>query len=135
MNMNVQPQNNYAFKARVKMKEVKELAESLSTVSTGTAAASSGIGAVSTGAMSTTLSNVAGSAANVVGTAFSAKASGINSSGIVPSVMEVVAPHVTPATVASSQAHPSFMGSLFSTIGDFFHGFGNVKNKVKDPSK
>lgn len=126
--------NNFSFKARVRMSNVqnnsKTIAEGISALSSGT----STIGSTAAGTVGTTVSHSIGSAANVVGSAFSAKASGVDSFGIVPSVIESASPHVTPATVASAKAHPSVMGSIFSTIGDFFHSLGKVNVKVKDPS-
>ncbi len=126
--------NNFSFKARVRITNVKNdsktIAEGMCALSSGT----STIGSTAAGTVGTTVSHSLGSAANVVGSAFSAKASGVDSFGIVPSVIEAASPHVTPATVASAEAHPSTMGSIFSAIGNFFHSLGKVNVKVKDPS-
>ena len=121
--------NNISFRARVRMRDVKEFSNAMAEATPGLSTGSCITGGLGSSSIGTTASHAAGSAANVVGSAFSAKASGIDSFGIVPSVME------SPATIASSEAHPSLIGSLFSTIGDFFHSLGRVKVNVKDPSK
>lgn len=99
-------------------------------------------GAVSTGAVSTTgsgaistASNIVGMGSDVAGAAFSLKASNVDSSGIVPFIIERATPFVTPATIHSAEVQPSTMGSLLSTSGGFLHGSSTAKvTKVKDPS-
>lgn len=124
-------QPNMGFRARVKLKDVNELAAAVGPVASS---GSSALGSTASGIVGTTASHAAGSALNTVGSAFSAHASGVNSSGIVPSVIESATPYVTPATIASSKANPSTMGTIFSTIGDFFHSLGKVKIRIKDPN-
>ena len=92
---------------------------------------SGGMSATSTGLIA---SKASAAASEVASTAFFSEASGINSSGIVPSVIETATPHVTPATIAASQNHPSAVGSFFSTIGQFFDRISSVKVNVKNPS-
>lgn len=133
--MSIQMNNNVSFRARVRMRDVKEFSNAMAEATPGLSTGSCITGGLGSSSIGTTASHAAGSAANIVGSAFSAKASGIDSFGIVPSVMESAAGHATPATIASSEAHPSLIGSLFSTIGDFFHSLGRVKVNVKDPSK
>lgn len=125
-------QSNMNFKARIRLKDLKEV--NSITIKPGASLGSSSLGSVSTGIVGTSASHTAGSAANTVGSAFSAKAVGVDSFGIVPSVIEAATPHATPATIESAKAHPSLMGSIFSTIGDFFHSLGKVKTRTKDPS-
>ena len=127
--MNIQS-SNINFGTRVKMRQVKEI----SKLTPGASLGSTILGSSSAGTVGSSMSQTVGSGSNVIGTAFSSKASAINSSGIVPSVIEAVTPHATPATVASSQNHPSFIGSLFSTIGDLFHGFGRININTKHPN-
>lgn len=119
------------FGARVRLKDYKTVRDTAfaSDVLSGASSVTVGSGAMA----ATSAIKTAGFAANTVGSAFSAKASGINSSGIVPAVVESATPYVTPATIASSEAHPSLMGSFFSSVGGFFHSL--VKVNVKKPSK
>ena len=133
--MSIQMNNNITFRARVKIRDVKEFSTAMVEATPGLSAGSCITGGLGSSTIGTTASHAAGSASNIVGSAFSAKASGIDSFGIVPSVMESAAGHATPATIASAEGHPSLMGTLFSTIGDFFHSLGRVKVNVKDPSK
>ncbi len=133
--MNIQP--NIAFTAKIKISELKQLSKEAVQLSPFSTTGSCAVGSTSAGTLGTTASNVAGSASDVLGTAFSAKASGIDSFGIVPSSLDAVAPYVTPKTIISANNNPSTMGSLFSTIGSFLHDLGKsvtVTKKVKDPS-
>lgn len=75
------------------------------------------------------------SGSQLTGTAFVSKASGLNSSGIAPFVMEMVEPFVTPAVIAASQKYPSVVGTLSTTSGDLLLPAKTVLNKsVKIPS-
>ena len=120
---------NFGARVRLNGSVMKNIPLATGGLSSG--AATAGAGTVSIGAASVV--NTAGSAANTVGSAFSAKASGINSSGIVPAVVESATPYATPATIASSKAHPSLMGTFFSAVGQFFNSL--VKVHVKNPSR
>ena len=136
--MRIQHINNVSYKANVKINrgELDNLITATATIApvATSSVASSGGAAAST--VLGTASQVAGTTFDVLGTAFSAKASGINSSGIVPSAMNLAGPHLTGETIASSNNHPSIMGSIMSTIADFFHAPSAIasNNKVKRPS-
>ncbi len=131
--MNIQ--QSPAFTARIKMSELKQISKEAAQLSPFSTTGSCALGSTTAGTVGTTASQVAGSAADVLGTAFSAKASGIDSFGIVPDFLNSTAPYVTPKTIVSANNHPSIMGSFFSTVGNFFHELSKVKVKnVKDPS-
>ena len=127
-----------SFSARVKMRDIKEVTGAVAKVSAeitpGVSSGSLGLGSTTVGTLGTSASNTAGTASDVLGTAFSVHATGIDSFGIVPSSIEAITPHATPATIASSNNHPSIIGSLYSTIGANFHNMGKVKVRTKDPS-
>ncbi len=127
--------NNINFKARVRMRDVKEFSKAMAEATPALSSGSCITGGIGSSAAATTASHVAGSASDVLASAFTAKVSAIDSFGIVPSYLESAAQHSTPATVASSEANPSIAGMLFSTIGTFFHRLGRVKVHIKDPSK
>jgi len=139
--------NRPAFKARVKLMDADKTVEGIlasaiastgSTGSTGSTVIGAASGIASTTSAASTASNLLGSGAGIIGSAFSAKAIGLNSSGIVPVVINAAAPYATPATIASANAHPAIMGSLFSGVGALFHklgGFVKGSAKVKMPSK
>lgn len=91
-------------------------------------------GAVSTASTAGSASSSLAGGSEVIGTAFVSKGSGINSSGIVPSVMEVATPHLTPASVISTNNHPSIIGSMFSTIGSWFSNVSVKTKNIKNPS-
>lgn len=83
-----------------------------------------------------TVSEVSGSAVDVMATAFGLKSLGINSSGIVPSSINMVESTATPATVASSVEHPGFVATVLSTVGGWFSPFfSSTKKEVKMPSR
>ncbi len=133
--MNIQ--QSPAFTARIKMSEIKGIAKEAAELSPFSTTGSCAVGSTTVGTVGSTASQVAGSAADVLGTAFSAKASGIDSFGIVPDFLNSAAPYVTPKTIVSANNHPSIMGSFFSTVGDLLHSICKVKSKnknVKDPS-
>ncbi|MBD5403262.1 hypothetical protein HDR58_10780 [bacterium] len=131
--MNIQSQPS--FTARVKINDIKNIATDSAIISPYLSSGSSGVASTAAGSLGTTASKLVGSASDVLGTAFSAKASGMDSSGIVPSAIDAVTPYVTPKTIASANNHPSVMGSIFSTIGNFFSNICKVTKKdVKDPS-
>ena len=77
------------------------------------------------------ITNSAGTVFDVLGSAFISKGAGIDSFGIVPSAIAKTAPHTTFEAVESSQANPSLIGSLFSTIGGFLHKMGRIKIQTK----
>lgn len=131
--MNIQPINNQTFTARVKIQEIQtafnKVARETKEFSPGCSTASSGLSTVSSFTTGSTASNMIGSGSDIIGSAFSSKATGVNSSGIVPSVLG----SATPETVVSANNHPSLIGSVFSTIGSLFQR-PNVNIKVKNPS-
>ncbi|MGN1152556.1 MAG: hypothetical protein ACI4S3_00870 [Candidatus Gastranaerophilaceae bacterium] len=121
------------FGARVRLNEYKTVKNINITPSIGLPSmASSGVSGTAT-VTSASATKTSASAASTIGYAFSSKASGINSSGIVPAVVESATPYATPATIASSKAHPSLMGTFFSAVGQFFNSL--VKVHVKNPSR
>lgn len=136
--MEIQP---VSFGARIKMNDIKDITKNIAVASekaqlnAGFATSgSSGLGSSTVGTLGTTATNSIASGSDILGTAFSAHASGIDSFGIAPSVVEAITPHVTPATIASSNNHPSTIGSLFSTIGGYLSSLTKVNIKAKDPS-
>ncbi len=125
-------QHSPTFTAKIKINNInlKNLSANSTTYSPHIILGSSGVGS----SMSGTASGLAGSTADVIGTAFSSKASGINSSGIVPSVLDSAAPYATPETIISANNHPSTIGSIFSTIGsDLKNMLKSSEKSVKDP--
>lgn len=130
--MSIQPVNNTSFRARVKMKKLSPVYRDLLTpeVSIGSSTLGS---ATSTGSGFSAVHTI-GTTSDVAATAFSAQASGINSSGIVPAIMQSAAPELTPATVATVNNHPSVIGTFFSSVGNFFHNMGKVKINAKTPN-
>ena len=130
--MRIQSVNNSSFTSKVRIN--KNIVNGAMDLTTVTSTGMISTGGLTASGLGTTASHVVGSASNVIGSAFVSKASGLNSSGIVPAAMQSAAPHVTPATVASSHNHPSTMGLLMSTIGDIFHSFGKVQVNVKKPN-
>lgn len=136
--MTIQPINNVSFGTRVRINrgelaDIAELASMTTPVISGGVASSAGLTGSSAVASA---SNIVGLGSEVVGSAFSAKASGLGSSGIVPAVMESATPYVTPATIATSNNHPSIMGSLLSTVGNMIQSLSKPKinNTVKRPN-
>lgn len=89
---------------------------------------------LSSAATGTVASRTSGVASEIASTAFFSEASGVNSSGIVPASIKLAAPHVSPATVAVSNEHPSSIGTFFSAAGQFFSRITNIKINVKNPS-
>lgn len=124
---------NVHFNARFKVDP--QLTEKIADKISGPATVSSLTGGVSsvTGTTSAASSSALGS--DILGSAFSLQASGINSSGIVPSYLKSAADCSSmPAfLVNGSQAHPSIAGSIFSTLGSWLTSAKNVI-KIKDPS-
>ena len=96
----------------------------MSSLTTGASTVSAGLVAGKT----------VGMASEVASTAFVSKAAGVNSSGIVPAIIETATPHVTPATIAASNNHPSAVGAFFSTVGQFFDKLSSTKVNIKNPS-
>jgi len=93
-----------------------------STISGGGAA---GLVGASSGVATTGIAvQTAGLASIGAGSAFSSGSAGI--------IMEQVSPHVTPATVASIEAHPATVGSLLTTIGGSLSGSNGIH--IKFPS-
>lgn len=128
-------QQSPAFTARIKISEFKKFSKEALELSPFSTTGSCAVGSSSAGTLGTTASQVAGSTFDVLGTAFSAKASGIDSFGIVQSSLDAMTPYVTPKTVISANNNPSIMGSLFSTIGDTLRNIGKTAQKqLKDPS-
>lgn len=135
--MSIQPVGKISFKANVKINrgEIGELVSAATSAIPGTASGIASTGSIGASSVAGTASQIAGSTFDVLGTAFSAKASGVNSSGIVPSAVNSASPYLTPGTVASSNNHPSVMGTIMSVIANFFHGTNvNVKKQVKRPN-
>ncbi|MBE7713208.1 MAG: hypothetical protein E7Z87_05645 [Cyanobacteria bacterium SIG26] len=129
MQINKITSSNTAFNARLKIdpKLTEKFADEASRLST-TNSISSAISSAST-------TSSAATGSDVLGTAFSLNASGINSSGIVPSYLNSAAnSSLMPASLVNgSQAHPSIAGSIFSTLGNWF-STASIKSKIKDPS-
>lgn len=97
------------------------------------AAGSTGLGSSSSSAISgSSVINTAATTSDVVASAFFAKASGVDSYGIVPSTMAKISPYATPATMASSAQHPETAGSVFSGLGAWLHShFKFTDNRTK----
>ena len=134
--MKVQSVNNVSFEARIRLnKELQGCLAELSRpeISTGSSLLG-GLGSMSSAAAGT---QTLATASDVVASGFLAKGIGINSSGIVPSVMAKISPIMTPASVASANQNPSIMGSIASSLGAFVHRLGGevrINNTKKIPS-
>ena len=127
--------NNYNTSFNARFKVDPKITEKLIDNVYGPTTISSLTGGASAISTALTGSNVTASSSDVLGTAFSLHASGINSSGIVPSFLKSAAnSSLIPTTsVNASAAHPSIVGSFFSTIGGWFHTAKKI-SKIKDPS-
>lgn len=115
-----------SFQARVKLSPDDVAALVKGGVVSGT------LGTSSSGAIAGSATSLGGSGFDTLGTAFTLHASGSNSSGIVPSFMEHAGSSLAPSVLEATNAHPSLVGSLFSTIGSALKPKTNIK--VKDPS-
>ena len=123
---------NLSFGARISVEklqrynfvvnELQRTAPFPSQVSTGSGYLSSSVS--TTSAVSAIKTTAAGSSA--VGTAFSADASGVNMSGIVPSVIAKIAPSAAPETVWASAQHPEAVGGLLSTFATWLNRFAHI---------
>ena len=122
--MNIQAINSCSFGARIRVNRYSnELSKFLDPqVLSG----SSMFGTYASGVSGVLSTNAAGSALDTVGSAFSAKQIGLNSSGIVPSVMDSIAPHITADTAFSAQNNPSILGTFFSSLGSYMHRMGKI---------
>lgn len=130
-------QSNPTFTAKIKINDINisKHTNDSAILTPYLSSGSSGVGSTMAGTLGTTASKIAGSASDIIGSAFSAKASGVDSFGIVPSVLDAVAPYATPKTIVSANNHPSVMGSIFSTIGNTIGNIVKTTEKsVKDPS-
>lgn len=136
--MNIQPVNNISFGARIKIDKVslgKAVLDMYNNAPVG-AKASSGfstlIGSSST-VVGVPVTNTVASGSDVIGTAFILKPLGVDSYGIVPSVLAKITPYATPKTIESSVLHPETAGSIFSTIGSELHSHAKIKiNSTKN---
>ena len=123
------------FNGRVNINSLRRISASEAGTLTGKSSALGSLAGTVTSAVSgaSATSTIAGGS-EVIGTAFASKATGVNSSGIVPSIMGSATPHLTPASAVSTNNHPSTIGSLFSTIGAYFSNVKVKLNNVKYPS-
>lgn len=81
-----------------------------------------GISSLSTGiSASGSALNTMATTSDVIAVAHSAKAVGVDSFGIVPSVAAKLTPYATPETMVSSAQHPESIGSMFSGLGAWLH--------------
>ena len=127
--MKVNNIDNTGFGARIQIEklqrysyianELQRTAPPASQASTGANYLSSCVSTIA--GVSAGKTTAAGSGA--IGTAFSAKASGIDMSGIVPSVIAKITPSAAPETAATSIEHPEVAGSIFSTIGEWLNRY------------
>lgn len=116
-----------SFQARIKISP-NEISDAVASAT----ASGSMMGSSSGAALSASATTCAGSASDVLGTAFSSHASGLNSSGIVPSYMQHAASSFTPPVLEATNANPSLAGSVFTTLGRIF-GM-KIKSSTKHPS-
>lgn len=140
--MQVEKVYNQNFTALIKINKPEELVAKLNKsynqqpnsikASLGTSSIGLGTG-ISTGVP---ITNTAATGSDVIGSAFCAKAIGIDSFGIAPSVIAKITPYATPQTIASSVAHPETAGGIFSTIGGWFHRHAkiSINSQKKIPS-
>lgn len=118
------------------MNSIKRTTREITEISPTISTASSAYGSIGSAMSAGASTNIGASGSDVIASAFSAKASGLESSGIVPSVMDTLASCATPATLTSVNQHPSLMSSFFASIGSYLHNISkeNVNIKIKDPS-
>ncbi len=120
--------NKPSFQARVKLspdniaKLVKRDVSPADLASLGTSSSGSVVGSAT---------SLVGSGFDTLASAFTLRASGSNSSGIVPVFMEHAGSSLVPSVLNATNAHPSAAGSLFSSIGN---ALTNINIKIKDPS-
>ena len=131
--MNIQPINNQTFTARVKIQDfrngLKQVTKEAAELSPASSTASTGLSTLASATGGSTTSTAIGAGSDIIGSAFVSKATGVNSSGIVPSILG----SATPETVVAANNHPSIIGSIFSTIGSIFQR-ANLNVNVKKPS-
>lgn len=127
-NINIQP-----FGARVKFDRAGDIS-GIDLGSSDSASTASVVGASSASGVVGTATNTTGLGSDLLGTAFSSEAIGTNSSGLVPSAIEIARPLVTPETLAFMENSPATMGTIFSTLGSMLNGSSAASNSSKDPS-
>ena len=130
--MQVNSINNVDFRARIQIEklqkysfianELQRTAPPVSQASTGSNYLSSCVSTIA--GVSAGKTTAAGSGA--IGTAFSADASGINMSNIVPSVIAKVPASAPPEILATSVEHPEVAGGFFSTAALWFNKHFNT---------
>lgn len=140
--MQIKRIDNTSFNALIRIKSPEELLAQANkfieqippdTRALSGASSLTGVPSLSTGsAISGSAINTAATTSDVIATAYFAKSVGVDSFGIVPSVMAKSSPYATPATIASSAQHPESAGTIFSGLGAWLHShFKITYNKAK----
>ena len=122
--MKVNSINNVSFEAKIKINKIARTFNEITNPQV--CAGSSLFGTSASGVSGVLSSNIAGTALDTTGSAFISQQSGLNSSGIVPSVMENLKPHITVDTAFSMQNNPSLFGSFFSSLGGYIRRMGRI---------